>query len=90
MALPVIEPVRPVLRKRVPTGDEWRYEPKIDGFRGTLYADGGRGFFRSKTMRLMRRFDSLALDSAQALPVRSAILDGEISQRETGSSISAR
>lgn len=74
----MIEPIRPVLHKHVPVGDGWAYEPKIDGFRGTLYVENGRGVFRSKTQRVMRRFGALASHLADAFPVASAILDGEI------------
>lgn len=76
--LPVIDPIVPVLGRDIPRGREWRYELKFDGFRGTLYVEAGKAFFRSKTKRVMRGFQSLADDLASNLPVRSAILDGEI------------
>jgi bifunctional non-homologous end joining protein LigD len=76
--LPSIEPIRPIRAKAVPIGREWVYEVKLDGFRGTLYVGDGRAFFRSKTMRMMPRFDALALQVAGQLGVRDAILDGEI------------
>jgi bifunctional non-homologous end joining protein LigD len=78
VALPIIQPIRPIRGRAVPTGTEWAYEPKLDGFRGTLYVEDGRALFRSKTMRTMRRFQELADGLAKSLPVRDAILDGEI------------
>lgn len=62
----------------VPVGREWLYELKLDGFRGVLSIEGGRGSFTSKTSKPMKRFRELADGVAQALPVKSAILDGEI------------
>lgn len=89
MTLPIIEPIRPVLSQRIPTGDEWRYEPKIDGFRGTLYVEDGRGVFRSKTMRLMRRFDSWRLTWLGCCRCARRSSMAKSSRRGTESSISA-
>ena len=58
--LPQIEPVLPKPIKDVPRGRQWMYELKLDGFRGTLYVERGRGRFLSKTKNWMRRFDDLA------------------------------
>ncbi|MEA2162190.1 MAG: bifunctional non-ous end joining protein LigD [Thermoanaerobaculia bacterium] len=78
MTLPHVSPIRPVRKKTVPVGREWRYEPKLDGFRGMLYVENGRGIFRSKTERIMPRFRELADALARELRVKSLILDGEI------------
>jgi hypothetical protein len=45
--LPLIEPIRPTLSKAVPFGRAGLYEPKLDGFRGTLYIERKHGLFRS-------------------------------------------
>jgi bifunctional non-homologous end joining protein LigD len=76
--LPQIEPVLPKLVKDVPRGRQWVYELKLDGFRGTLYVDAGRGYFLSKTKKPLLRFDELAKAIAKELPVQDAILDGEV------------
>lgn len=76
--LPIIEPIIPKLSRTVPAGAEWRYEPKLDGFRGTLYIERDRAVFRSKRRNVMRRFQALADSLRRALPLREAILDGEI------------
>ncbi len=78
VGLPKIEPVRPVRMKSVPVGREWVYELKLDGFRGLLTIEDGRGRFTSKTARPMPRFQQLADGLARTLKVRDAILDGEI------------
>jgi bifunctional non-homologous end joining protein LigD len=76
--LPVVEPIVPVLSRELPRGREWRFEVKLDGFRGTLYIEDRKAAFRSKTRRVMRRFQDLADRLAKVLDVRSVILDGEI------------
>ncbi|HEU4889641.1 MAG TPA: hypothetical protein VFV49_17280 [Thermoanaerobaculia bacterium] len=76
--LPLIDPVLPILSKVVPVGPEWLYEPKLDGFRGVLYIEGTRGFFRSKTKKKMPRFKDLAESLARIARVEDAIFDGEI------------
>ena len=78
MILPGIEPLRPIRATTVPIGRQWVYELKLDGFRGMLAIHNGVAHFTSKTSKLMRRFDPLAMRLARSLSVRSAILDGEI------------
>jgi len=77
-ALPVAEPVLPLLSRDLPLGRDWRYELKFDGFRGMLYLDRGAASFRSKTKRPMPRFADLAARVAAELRAGDAILDGEI------------
>lgn len=76
--IPIADPVLPVLSRELPRGRAWRYELKLDGFRGMLYVDRGAAGFRSKTKRPMPRFAELAARVAAELRVTDAILDGEI------------
>jgi bifunctional non-homologous end joining protein LigD len=76
--LPVIHPIIPQLSRTIPRGRKWRYEVKLDGFRGTLYIEQGKAWFRSKAMRVMKRFQPLADSLATSVSVRDAIFDGEI------------
>jgi bifunctional non-homologous end joining protein LigD len=76
--LPRIEPLRPKLTKTVPSGRQWLYELKLDGFRATLYVENGSGRFLSKSQKPMPRFRELASAVARQLRVTDAILDGEI------------
>jgi bifunctional non-homologous end joining protein LigD len=78
MDLPLVQPIHPVLSKALPEGAQWRYEPKLDGFRGLLYLDRGRAWFRSKSNRVMTRFRGLAEAIGSTFPYESAIFDGEI------------
>lgn len=76
--IPIAEPLLPVLSRELPRGRSWRYELKMDGFRGMLYLERGAASFRSKTKRPMPRFDDLATRVAAELDAADAILDGEI------------
>lgn len=76
--LPTIEPVVPVLGSPPLNDSKWLYEPKFDGWRGILYLSGQECYIRSKRGNLLRRFAELAERVRSELPVRDAILDGEV------------
>lgn len=78
MPFPRFDPLRPLKSKTVPVGRGWIYELKLDGFRGVLHVENGRGHFTSKSSKPLGRFDELANGIARTLPVKSAIFDGEI------------
>jgi ATP-dependent DNA ligase len=70
-------PMEAELVRELPSGDEWQYEPKWDGFRGLLENATGELRLWSRNARpLLRYFPELATLS-ELLPPRSAI-DGEI------------
>ena len=81
MALPLAPPLSPMLAKlaeTVPTGDEWSYEPKWDGFRGIVFRDGPKIEIMSRDKRTLERyFPELLEVLADALPPR-CVVDGEI------------
>ena len=76
MALPLKPPVKPQLalsRKQLPEGDEWAYEPKYDGFRAVVFADGDDVFVQSRNGRpLGRYFPELRFGGGRY------VLDGEL------------
>ncbi len=76
MALPLKPPVRPQLalsRKQLPEGGEWAYEPKYDGFRAVVFADGDEVFVQSRNGRpLSRYFPELRFGGGRY------VLDGEL------------
>jgi ATP-dependent DNA ligase len=76
--LPTVQPIVPIIGSPPLTDPAWIYEPKFDGFRGVLYLTQGRCYFRSKRGNVLRRFAELADRVRDTLPVREAILDGEI------------
>jgi len=70
-----------MLAKRVsalPTGEEFVYEPKWDGFRALVFRDGEELFIQSRDEKpLGRYFPELVAELKLALPPR-VVLDGEI------------
>ena len=76
MTLPLSPPVKPQLalsRKELPTGEQYLYEVKLDGFRCLAFVDGEEVFLQSRGGKpLGRYFPELAL------PHGRYVLDGEI------------
>jgi ATP-dependent DNA ligase len=76
MTLPLQPPIKPALalsRKELPTGDEYSYEIKLDGFRCLAFVDGDEVFLQSRSGKpLGRYFPELTLPSGRY------VIDGEI------------
>jgi ATP-dependent DNA ligase len=76
MALPLKPPLEPQLarpRAGLPTGEQWAYEPKYDGFRAIAFVDGDEVTIQSRSGKpLGRYFPELRF------PPGSYVLDGEI------------
>jgi ATP-dependent DNA ligase len=81
MTLPVQPPFAPMEAlsvERIPSGSEWQYEPKWDGFRCLAFRDGATLELQSKSGRsITRYFPELAAALAQ-LRAKRFVLDGEI------------
>ena len=81
MALPLAPPIQPQLArsaKELPTGDDWRYEPKWDGFRTIVFKDGDDVHLQSRNGRPMNRYFPDVVEQAQALRAERLVLDGEM------------
>ncbi|MFZ1926122.1 MAG: ATP-dependent DNA ligase [Solirubrobacteraceae bacterium] len=80
MSLPLTPPLKPELalsRKALPTGDDYVYEVKLDGFRCIAFVDGEDVFLQSRNGRpLGRYFPELRFPPGQY------VLDGEIVVRD--------
>jgi ATP-dependent DNA ligase len=76
MSLPLTPPLKPELalsRKVLPTGEDYVYEVKLDGFRCIVFVDGEDVFLQSRNGRpLGRYFPELKFPPGQY------VLDGEI------------
>src|SRR6202045_2491748 len=76
MTLPLSPPVKPQLalaRKELPSGEDYVYEVKLDGFRCLAFVDGDQVFLQSRNGRpLGRYFPELSF------PAGRYVLDGEI------------
>ena len=81
MSLPVdtnLEPMEAETAREIPTGPEWQYEPKWDGFRCLAFRDQNHIELSSKAGQpLARYFPELKVALAELEP-RKFVLDGEI------------
>ena len=76
MTLPLKPPIKPQLalsRKELPTGEEWAYEPKYDGFRALAYVDGDQVYLQSRGGKPLRRYFPEV-----EFPKGRYVLDGEL------------
>ena len=80
MGLPLSPPIKPQLaltRKALPIGEEWAYEPKLDGFRAIVYVDGEDFYIQSRGGKELRRY----FPELSFAPGRW-VLDGELVIRD--------
>ena len=81
MTLPLKPPIKPQLAKSaraLPEGDQWRYEPKFDGFRTIVFRDGDDVHLQSRNGRPMNRYFPDVVEQVLALPQKRLVLDGEM------------
>ena len=75
---PFREPQLCTLVDSVPTGSAWLHEVKYDGYRALIAIGGGKAkVFTRSGLDWTDKFAAIA-EAAAALPVRSALIDGEI------------
>ena len=80
MGLPLSPPIKPQLaltRKALPVGEEWAYEPKLDGFRAIVFVDGEDFYIQSRGGKELRRY----FPELSFAPGRW-VLDGELVIRD--------
>jgi ATP-dependent DNA ligase len=68
----------------IPTGTEWRYEPKWDGFRCLAFRDGDAVELQSKSGRSMTRYFPELVAALSDLKAKQFVLDGEIAVPANG------
>src|SRR2546423_1265628 len=79
--LPIKPPFLPMEAKSVteiPTGPDWQYEPKWDGFRCVAFRDGGSVELQSKSGQSLTRYFPEVVDALASLKAERFVLDGEI------------
>src|SRR6266508_1190166 len=69
---------------RIPSGPEWQYEPKWDGFRCLVFRDGDRVELQSKSGQSLTRYFPEIVDAARKLKAATFVIDGEIVVPEDG------
>jgi bifunctional non-homologous end joining protein LigD len=73
-----VEPCDPTLQEQAPTGDNWVYEIKIDGYRAQVHLYDGRvTIYSRRGYDWTEQFAPIA-KAASELKVREAIIDGEV------------
>lgn len=81
MPLPLSPPIKPQLaltRKALPEGNEWAYEPKLDGFRAIVFVDGDEVYIQSRGGKPFNRY----FPELSFAPGRW-VLDGELVIRDS-------
>jgi ATP-dependent DNA ligase len=80
VSLPLSPPIKPQLaltRKQLPSGEEWAYEPKLDGFRAIVFVDGENFYIQSRGGKALARY----FPELSFAPGRW-VLDGELVIRD--------
>jgi len=80
VSLPLAPPLAPQLaltRKSLPRGEEWAYEPKLDGFRAIVFVDGDDAYVQSRGGKALARY----FPELRFAPGRY-VLDGELVIRD--------
>jgi ATP-dependent DNA ligase len=62
----------------LPTGREWQYEPKWDGFRAIAFRDGDKVDVMSKAGKPLSRYFPDLVDTLRQIRAKRFVLDGEI------------
>jgi ATP-dependent DNA ligase len=62
----------------LPTGDDWQYEPKWDGFRCLMFRDGDKVDLMSKAGKPLGRYFPELIETLLAVKAKRFVLDGEI------------
>ena len=81
MKLPLKPPFPPMEAKSVdaiPSGDDWQYEPKWDGFRCLAFRDGAEVFLQSKAGQPLARYFPDIVDALLRLTAKKFVVDGEL------------
>jgi ATP-dependent DNA ligase len=75
---PPLPPMEALSVDEVPSGPEWQYEPKWDGFRCLVFRDGDKVELQSKSGQPLTRYYPEIVAAALQLKADPFVLDGEI------------
>jgi ATP-dependent DNA ligase len=81
MNLPIttsFETMEGLVKDELPTGDNWVYEPKWDGFRGLVFRDGDDIELMSRSQKPLGRYFPDIVAAARELKATRFVIDGEI------------
>src|SRR6266446_8440458 len=81
MKLPIPRDMEPMLsapQDDLPTGVDWEYEPKWDGFRTLVFRDGDEVELISRGAKPMTRYFPELVPALRTLRSKKVVLDGEV------------
>src|SRR3954466_8191625 len=81
MTLPLKQPYLPMEAKSVeklPSGEQWQYEPKWDGFRCLAFRDDNQVDLQSKSGQPLARYFPEVVAALLHLKAKQFVIDGEI------------
>jgi ATP-dependent DNA ligase len=81
LSLPLEPPIKPQLARSsrtLPEGEEWRFEPKWDGFRTLVFRDGDDVHLQSRNGKPMNRYFPEIVEQLATLGAQRVVLDGEL------------
>src|SRR5204862_601560 len=81
MTLPLKQPYLPMEAKSVeklPSGDNWQYEPKWDGFRCLAFRDGDKVDLQSKAGQSLTRYFPETVAALRELKADRFVVDSEL------------
>jgi bifunctional non-homologous end joining protein LigD len=74
-----LDPMLATLSTSVPSGTDWLYEVKWDGYRALCYIDSGKVRMLSRRgIKLDKQFATVSAALAQSVKADTAIIDGEV------------
>jgi len=74
-----LEPMLATLGNSVPSGTDWLYEVKWDGYRALCFIEGGKvRMFSRRGNKIDKQFATVAAALAQSVKADKAIIDGEV------------
>src|SRR3954469_1848861 len=76
--MPPVSPMLAELCRELPSGDEFVFEPKWDGFRAIVFRDGGEVELGSRNEKPLTRYFPELLDPVRAQLPERCVIDGEI------------
>jgi ATP-dependent DNA ligase len=75
---PPFSPMEALLADKIPTGKEWRYDPKWDGFHCLVFKDGKDVELQSKNRQTLSRYFPELVSPLPQIKADKFVLDGEI------------
>src|SRR5690349_14930547 len=75
---PPVPPMEAETVDNVPTGPEWQYEPKWDGFRCLAFRDGDSVYLQSKAGQPLARYFPELVDLLKSLAPKQFVIDSEL------------